>query len=327
MENLYEILKNAPKGLKLYSPIVGDVELTSVCERGNRRIIEVSRHDKQLTLVLDEFGRFLGAEAECILFPSEKYKNWNYWPREFATKLAEGVLLTNHMSNLMWICGDKATSVNTDTRSIVANVPLSCVNWEGLDFATPGDHMRFQHILDSKGYVCEHGEIKPIANARFEDGDILYDEAGDAILIFKKAAAEQIIDYACYFPKTGCLFHQGKDCGLYGSIESTRLRMATQDEANSLLRKLVENDIGWDRNNLQLVKLKDASFTTWLACQPSYGICPPPMTQDQFERFLNMYLFDTPHISTLSLNDSQYRTELLDAILTKHSKKYRKERK
>lgn len=324
MENLYEILKNSPKGLTLYSPIIGDVDLTSIYEEVDRRIIMVSCNDKHLTLRLDEFGRFLGAEAECILFPSRNYKCWNCWQPELASKFAEGVLFTNHRGNLIWVCGDKATSINMDTESMVANVPLGCLNWNGLDFASNEDYITFYYILDSKGFVCEHGQIKAITNDRFEDGDILYDETSDTILIFSHVSARGIIDYASYFSKSGRLYCQG---GLYGSVDGCKLRMATPEEVNLLLQKLVENHIGWDPKNKKLISLKDVDFTTWLHYQPSYGVCPPPMTQEQFERFLNMYLFDKPYISSLSLSDAQYRTELLDAILTKHSKKYRKERK
>ena len=110
-------------------------------------------------------------------------------------------------------------------------------------------------------------------------------------------------------------------------IEKWAAWQATPEEVNLLLQKLVENHIGWDAENKKLISLKDVDFTTWLHYQPSYGICPPPMSEEQFERFLNMYLFDKPYISTISLSDAQYRTELLDVILTKFSKKYRKERK
>lgn len=328
MENLYEILKNAPKGLKLYSPVIGEVDFTSVYEREDRRIIEVSRHDKRLAMELDEFGRLLGAEAECILFPSAKYKSWKGWQQELVSKFTDGVLFITSAGGLIWVCGDKITSINTNSGSIY-NISSSWVYWGGLNFASHEDYIKFHHILDSKRYVCEQGQIKAIDNIPFKDGDILYDEASNAILIFSHVSAGNIMDYASYFPKHKNLFHhdQDDDCGFYGSVDYCKLRMATPDEVKFLLQKLVENDICWDAKNKKLISLKDVDFTTWLHHQPGYGICPPPMSEEQFERFLNMYLFDKPYISSVSLSDAQYRTELLDAILTKHSKKYRKERK
>lgn len=327
MENLYEILKNTRRGLKLYSPIIGDVELTLVCEQDGRRIIEVSGYDKQLTLQLDEFGRFLGTEAECILFPSKEYKSWKDWQPVLATKFTEGVLFTNHTGNLIWVCGDEVTSINIDTESMIPNMPLYCVNWNGLGFASPGESMIFHRVLDSRGFVCEHGQIKTkaITSVRFEDGDILYDETSNAILIFSRVSAGNIMGHACYFPDNDLLYYQ--DLVLYGSINGCKLRMATPKEVKLLLQKLVENNTGWDAKNKELISLKNVDFTTWLHYQPSYGICPPPMSQEQFEYFLGKYLLGEPYITSISLSDAQYRTSLLDAILTKYSKKYRKERK
>jgi len=71
------------------------------------------------------------------------------------------------------------------------------------------------------------------------------------------------------------------------------------------------------------------TFTEWLDKQPDYGLCPPPMTSDEFKDFITRY-----HVSeyinkqdpvTTSMSKSQVRTEILCDILLIHSKKFRKE--
>ena len=76
--NLVEILKNCPEGTKLYSPIIGEVELKRIkyceypivtrCKNGNR------------ILSFTKEGLFFpeGVQGECImLFPSKDQRDWS----------------------------------------------------------------------------------------------------------------------------------------------------------------------------------------------------------------------------------------------------------
>lgn len=77
--NIAEILKDCPKGTKLYSPLFGNVELFSVGENNipiNVRII------KGRTCECCSFTReghyFAGYyDAECLLFPSHEIRDWS----------------------------------------------------------------------------------------------------------------------------------------------------------------------------------------------------------------------------------------------------------
>lgn len=71
--NIAEILKDAPKGTKLFSPLFGEVELKSVSDV----IIEVKVGISVSTFYND--GRYYKdyPSGECLLFPSKDERNWD----------------------------------------------------------------------------------------------------------------------------------------------------------------------------------------------------------------------------------------------------------
>ena len=68
--NIAEILKNIPKGTKLYSPIFGDV----IFEEVRQDYIRV----KTINIIREFYsdGRYY-ANGECMLFPSRENRDWN----------------------------------------------------------------------------------------------------------------------------------------------------------------------------------------------------------------------------------------------------------
>lgn len=71
--NIAKILKDAPKGTKLYSPLFGEVELKSVSDG----IIKVRLGASIPTFCKD--GRYYQSypNGECLLFPSKDKRNWD----------------------------------------------------------------------------------------------------------------------------------------------------------------------------------------------------------------------------------------------------------
>ena len=71
--NIAEILKDAPKGTKLYSPLFGEVALKSVSDG----IIKVKLEASVSTFCGD--GRYYQSypNSECLLFPSKDKRNWD----------------------------------------------------------------------------------------------------------------------------------------------------------------------------------------------------------------------------------------------------------
>jgi hypothetical protein len=79
--NIAELLKDCPKGIKLYSPIFGDVYL----EKIRPHLVIVVTTDKEQGDFKEEFlydGRY-GINGECMLFPSKGKTTWEGFQRPF----------------------------------------------------------------------------------------------------------------------------------------------------------------------------------------------------------------------------------------------------
>lgn len=75
--NLCEILKNCPKGTKLYSPIYGFMRLHSVRKESDNYPISMADSDNCLHTFHSDGRIYLNAQAECCLFPSKDNRDWS----------------------------------------------------------------------------------------------------------------------------------------------------------------------------------------------------------------------------------------------------------
>ena len=76
--NLAKILKDCPKGTKLYSTIYGDVELVKVYLKDDEYPIEIEIGEGGDTTYVANDGRLLGDfPGECTLFPSKDQRDWS----------------------------------------------------------------------------------------------------------------------------------------------------------------------------------------------------------------------------------------------------------
>lgn len=75
--NIAEILKDCPKGMKLYSPICGEVKFNEIDIDNERHPIALK--SCRGTINFAEDGHFCAAydTAECMLFPSSEMRDWS----------------------------------------------------------------------------------------------------------------------------------------------------------------------------------------------------------------------------------------------------------
>lgn len=85
--NIAELLKDTPKGFKLYSPIFGEITLLRVC--GDIEVL-----DKNNVLRIFSSDGTYNTHGECMLFPSKDNRDWN----KFTIFKKGDVLMTYHNS-------------------------------------------------------------------------------------------------------------------------------------------------------------------------------------------------------------------------------------
>ena len=80
MTNIAEILKDAPKGLKLYSLIHGEVTLDEVNTTQEYYPIDIVNKSGTLESFTKDGKMYYDYDdAECVLFPSKEHKSWENW--------------------------------------------------------------------------------------------------------------------------------------------------------------------------------------------------------------------------------------------------------
>lgn len=72
--NLVEILKDCPKGTKLYSPICGEVEFVEILSGSDLSIKTISKTYNLMLFYKN--GQYLMG-GECLLFPSKGQRDWS----------------------------------------------------------------------------------------------------------------------------------------------------------------------------------------------------------------------------------------------------------
>jgi hypothetical protein len=77
MINIADILKDCPKGTKLYSPLFGDCMFREIDNSSNFKIVVEIENGEPKTF--DDFGRYFSGfqNSECMLFSSKDNRDWN----------------------------------------------------------------------------------------------------------------------------------------------------------------------------------------------------------------------------------------------------------
>ena len=76
--NLVEILKDCPKGTKLYSPVTGEVNFVKIINTDGKYHIKVEIEDGFFPFSFTSQGKLYNiSQGECILFPSKEQRNWS----------------------------------------------------------------------------------------------------------------------------------------------------------------------------------------------------------------------------------------------------------
>lgn len=228
MTNIAELLKDAPKGMKLYSPLVGEVEFAEVMETA---YVPIRVMKRGYGLRFDKYGRYMGYEypdSECLLFPSKDCRTWEGWklPVEPKFKVGDWVVY----------CGKTYQITDVGNSTYTYTSPRTGVYFfNDIKVTDNSNSTRFWSIADAK------------------DGDVITN--GKLIVVFNKleepAYRQHIIAYV------------GLDlCGRLQITEDTwqlgvdKAMPATKEQRDLLFAKMKEAGYQWDADKKELRKIK-----------------------------------------------------------------------
>ena len=76
--DLTEILKDCPKGWKLYNPLLGEVDFIEICYGREYSIRVADSLNIYYNIFFSKKGFYLSHKhAECLLFPSKEQRDWS----------------------------------------------------------------------------------------------------------------------------------------------------------------------------------------------------------------------------------------------------------
>ena len=98
--NIAEILKDCPKGTKLYSPLFGELKLNGTLENKNKvSILSTGDDGKEYFDSFSKNGSYYPkySQSECLLFPSSKMRDWSkFFKRGDAVYIKEANNVTDY---------------------------------------------------------------------------------------------------------------------------------------------------------------------------------------------------------------------------------------
>lgn len=240
--DLTKILKNCPKGFKLYSPMVGEVEFERILD-GRAYPIITSYNER--TLAFTNKGFYYddaGAEAECLLFPSAEQRDWS----EFTAPWYKKEMDINSMSNKdNERLRKTAIAFLKDFAEQGYENAVECIDWlekqgEQASSQTNEELIREWTIQDAK------------------DGDIL--ACNEEILLFKSYSALQgRISLYCWYNGHTNNFHSKEVIDI---LLTTRNKVcpATKEQHDLLFQKIKEAGYKWNYETKTLEKLIKPKF-------------------------------------------------------------------
>ena len=248
--NIAAILKDKPKGLRLYSPIFG--ECTFCCVREDTNDICVKKHNGVIEYFNSEGLYFTLGEG--MLFPSKEMRNW----RKFAWK--KGDLLINSCGFQCifkeWLSDDytKFNGCYSNSRDGYEDVSnAGTANFVKLDDNTAYEYVR--KIERKLGGKLNLKTLEIEKQSEFKDGDILVAEEDNYYdkVIFIAAIKDDIVSKALINVR-----YEDYEVNYneYRFGYNRNLRLATDSEKKQLFSALTKEGKAWDTEKKKVIDIK-----------------------------------------------------------------------
>ena len=253
--NIAAILKEKPKGTKLWSPIFGECTFDEISCNDSAIGVDTT---KSVPEVFYANGKY-DENGDCLLFPSKEMRSWE----KFAWK--KGDVLTDNVSTICMFDGwanedytefkakytlHLVASTNAENEVCKTNNFVSVLKEEDKQSYLATAETYFNVKL-SKG-LLEIGQPKQ----EFKDGDIVHYPAGDITdeaIFIAKVESKGVLHSYVYMSKDNIIPHVGSSFSVSGCLDS--LRLATDSEKQQLFDALAKEGKVWNSETKQIEDL------------------------------------------------------------------------
>lgn len=252
--SLAKILKNCPKGMKLYSPIYGEVEFTEVS------IVTGSigcKTSNGITRFYPDGTYYKG--GECMLFPSKEQRDWD----DFMIPFKDGdIIIRNEFNpgckqyNVAIFSNYNANSTNKMTVHCQVNgsnefktrMSICHKDWR---LANAEEIQRFMTRMRESGYDFKDGKLTRL----FKYGDVVAFRnetwGGYNIGIFDKYLNDTFCKALCItLVSDGSVNIVDENYNIGNGWDTKKARYATHSEKLDFLEKLAKIGYKWEDNKL-----------------------------------------------------------------------------
>ena len=247
--NIAEILKDKPKGIRLYSPIFG--ECTFCCVREDTNDICVKKHNG-VKEFFDSKGLYYNT-GEVMLFPSKEMRDWE----KFSWKRGDVLI-----GDCGFVCIFKEWASDDYTRfngCYFDGMP----NAQTAKYIKLDDNTAYGYIreLEKRCFGVLNIKTLKIEKPEFKDGDVLFVKCNDSafIEIFNYFKNDELYDHASLCTTQKMIDIRGKYPIFKDDI--VEIRLATDSEKKQLFEALAKKGKAWDAERKAIVDFKPKWIT------------------------------------------------------------------
>lgn len=261
--NIAEILKDKPKGTKLYSPMCGECHLDYI---DNSLITLEELEDKAYSSPLYFYadGSYM-YHGECLLFPSKIMCDWNKfsWKKGDVLELINIEQKENKIQKCFCMFGDfmndKYTTFyslywfNGETFEKDRNGALGTNNWQK---ASEANTKKFINTIEERLGGKLNLETLEVEKQGFKDGDFIIMNAKyhDTYILITKGWKAQPWRYYCFCNNSDWIGTVESDLPIIAS--NIQYRKATEEEKKHLIDNLYMAGKYWNADTKQIEDIK-----------------------------------------------------------------------
>lgn len=266
--DLTKILKDCPKGWKLYSPLFGEIEFSKI---GDNEYSIIVAHGCRAGSFTKEGFYYADVDGECLLFPSKDQRNWSKfnapWYKKEKDTIARLEKQDEQKEPQVYETEDGEIITYSETDGYKFVEP----NFHEGDWVVRGDTIARIVDIQEQYYVGFDINGKDFVSSRFlnsnkihlwtindaKDGDVV--QLGTVTAIFKKYIGREKYICYCSFCKDGG-FEIPIENGEYNIYSCYNATPATKEQRDLLFQKIKEVGYKWNTETNTFEKLVEPKF-------------------------------------------------------------------